>query len=155
MSLRTEVRASRDHDRSTSVLDAPRAPGDGPHMLFYLLTGGIAAVANYGSRFFFSRWLPFEFAVGAAYAIGMVCAFVLMRRFAFAPGRQGLLRQALIFAAVNLFALLQTLVVSSVLLRAVLPALGIESYAEALAHGVGVVVPVVTSYFGHRRFTFR
>jgi len=28
-------------------------------------------------------------------------------------------------------------------------------HGETMVHGIGVVVPVVTSYFGHKRWTFR
>jgi len=42
-----------------------------------------------------------------------------------------------------------------VLARWVLPSIGIVEHAEALAHLVGVLVPVVTSYFGHKRWSFR
>jgi hypothetical protein len=56
---------------------------------------------------------------------------------------------------VNLFALLQTLLASVALARWVLPSLGVVSRAEALAHLVGVLVPTVTSYFGHRMITFK
>ncbi len=123
--------------------------------LRYVAAGGLAAAANFGSRFVFSRWWPFEVAVVVAYLVGMLCAFVLMRRYAFGPGRQPLRRQVLIFAGINSLAVLQTLIVSSLLLRAVLPALGVSAHGEAIAHAVGVVVPVVTSYFGHQRLTFR
>src|SRR5688572_695318 len=33
----------------------------------FLLSGGFAALLNYGSRFVFSNWMPFELAVVAAY----------------------------------------------------------------------------------------
>ena len=42
----------------------------------YLASGGLAAVANFGSRFVFSRWLPYEAAVIGAYGVGMVTAFI-------------------------------------------------------------------------------
>ena len=50
--------------------------------------GGIAAAANWGSRFVVSRWMPFELAVVAAYVVGMCVAFALMRAFVFAAGDQ-------------------------------------------------------------------
>lgn len=124
-------------------------------VLGYLAAGGIAAAANFGSRFLFSRWLPFEAAVVAAYVVGMVTAFVLMRRFAFSAGRSSPRAQVLSFCAVNGAAVLQTVLVSALLARIVLPGLGVPGDHEALSHAVGVVVPVVTSYFGHRYLTFR
>jgi putative flippase GtrA len=52
-------------------------------------------------------------------------------------------------------AVLQTLVISLLLARWLLPSLGIVEHAEALAHLAGVLVLVVTSYFGHKFLTFR
>jgi putative flippase GtrA len=42
-----------------------------------------------------------------------------------------------------------------VLVHWVIPAFGVVNHAEAIAHLVGVLVPAVTSYFGHRMLTFR
>ena len=121
----------------------------------YLASGGIAAAANYGSRFVFSLWLPFEAAVVAAYLVGMVTAFLLMRRFAFTDSQTSTRQQVLGFCIVNGAAVLQTVLVSSLLARVVLPALGAPGNYEAISHAVGVAVPVITSDFGHRYLTFR
>lgn len=121
----------------------------------YLVSGAVAAAANLAARTLFSLWVPFELAVVLAYGVGMCTAFVLMRRFAFGPGQRGLAAQVSGFVAVNALALLQTLVVSSLLLRLGLPALELQHHAELIAHAVGVAVPVVTSYFGHKQVSFR
>ena len=123
--------------------------------LAFVVAGGIAAAATWGSRFVFSRWVSFEWAVVLAYGVGMVTAFVLMRSFVFAAGGRPLAGQAGRFIVVNIAALAQTFVVSVVLARWVLPWMGVQAHAEAIAHLVGVAVPVVTSYFGHRMYTFR
>ncbi len=126
-----------------------------PQFLSFVLAGGIAAAANWGSRFLFSMWVPFEAAVVLAYIVGMVTAFMLMRAFVFAAGGRRVFGQVGRFIVVNIAALAQTLVVSVVLARWVLPAIGVRDDAEAIGHLVGVAVPVVTSYFGHRLYTFR
>lgn len=127
----------------------------GPQFLRFVLAGGVAAAANYGSRFLFSAWLPYAAAITCAYLVGMAVAFTLMRQYVFSGAGQPLLPQVVKFTIVNLLALLQTLVVSLVLARWLLPAMGIESHVEAIAHLVGVVVPVFTSFIGHRQATFR
>lgn len=121
----------------------------------YLLSGGLASLANYGSRFVFSVWVPFEVAVVLAYMVGMCTAFLLMRRFAFRGGTRPAASQAMWFALINALAVAQTVAVSSAMLRLVLPALGVHAYAEALAHAAGVAAPVISSYFGHKWLTFR
>ena len=121
----------------------------------FLAAGGIAAAANWGSRIAFSHWMPFEAAVVAAYLVGMAIAFVLMRAFVFAAGERPVAVQAGRFALVNVAALAQTFLVSVLLARWILPALGVDDHAEAIAHLVGVAVPVATSFVGHRAYSFR
>lgn len=121
----------------------------------FLAAGGVAAAANFGSRFLFSVWLRYEWSIVLAYIVGMAVAFLLMRSYVFNARGKAPARQMVIFVAVNLLALLQTLLVSIALARWVLPYLGVVSRTEAIAHFVGVLVPVVTSYVGHRMFTFK
>jgi putative flippase GtrA len=121
----------------------------------FLGAGGIAAAANYGSRFAFSVWFSYPTAIVLAYLVGMAVAFVLMRQFVFSGRGKALVPQIFKFLVVNAFAAAQTLVVSLLLARWALPAIGVEEHGEALAHLVGVAVPIVTSYFGHRMATFR
>lgn len=121
----------------------------------FLVAGGIAALANYGSRFGFSVWFSYPVAIVLAYLVGMAVAFALMRQYVFAGRGKAIGPQALRFVGVNVLAVLQTLIVSLLLARWLLPATGIVEHAEAIAHAFGVAVPVVTSYFGHRLATFR
>lgn len=121
----------------------------------FLVTGGVAAGINFGSRIVFSNWLNFSAAVVLAYLCGMVTAFMLARLFVFQAGNQSVQRSAGFFVLVNLVAILQTWAISVLLLNVVLPWLGVTRFAPELAHGVGVVVPVFTSYLGHKRWSFR
>ena len=121
----------------------------------FLVAGGIAAAANVGSRILFSRLVGLELAVILAYLVGMTVAFVLMRSAVFPPSAAPIGRQVALFAAVNLAALLQTLVVTLLLARWLLPAAGIRSHIEEIAHIVGVGVPIVTSFFGHKYLSFK
>ena len=121
----------------------------------FLVAGGIAAAANVGSRILFSRLVGLELAVILAYLVGMTVAFVLMRAAVFPPSAAPIGRQVALFAAVNLAALLQTLVVTLLLARWLLPAAGLRSHVEEIAHIVGVCVPIVTSFFGHKYLSFK
>jgi putative flippase GtrA len=123
--------------------------------LYFILSGGLAAGLNWGSRFLFSQVLSFEVAVILAFLVGLLSGFVLMRFFVFDGIGKPIVPQAGKYIAVNFFALLQTLLISILLARWALPSVGITEHAEALGHLVGVLVPVVTSYFGHKFLTFR
>jgi putative flippase GtrA len=126
----------------------------GRQFLLFLLAGGIAALVNFGSRIGLSHVMPYVPAIVVAYLIGMATAFALNRAFVFTGAANPVAQQAWRFALVNLAAVAQTVVISLLLARWALPALGIVAHAETLAHAVGVVVPVFTSYFGHRHFSF-
>ena len=121
----------------------------------FLLTGGVAALVNVVSRIGFSTVVNFELAVLLAYAIGMVAAYILARRFVFLNSRTSIRRSFAAFALVNLFAVLQTWLVSVGLRNWLLPLLGIVVFRDLLAHGIGVAVPVVSSYFGHKHISFK
>lgn len=121
----------------------------------FLITGGIAALVNVLSRVLFSRWLDFSIAVVLAYGLGMVTAYLLARIFVFRETRQGTLRSVAYFCAVNGVALLQTWGASLLTLHYVLPSIGWTFQAPLIAHFVGVVIPVFTSYVGHKYLTFR
>lgn len=121
----------------------------------FLVAGGTAAAANFFSRMLFSMWLPYTIAIIAAYIVGMITAFFLNRIFVFRGATNSMKHQAAWFIAVNLAAVVQTIVISLVLARYVLPAFGLHQHVETIAHGFGVAVPVVTSYVGHSRLSFR
>ena len=99
--------------------------------------------------------MHYEWAIVLAFMVGLTVGFLLMRGYVFNARDKPLGRQVAIYAAVNFLALLQTLLVSIGLVRWVLPFVETVSRAEALAHLAGVLVPIVTSYFGHRMATFK
>ena len=90
-----------------------------------------------------------------AYVTGMITAFVLARILVFQNSQRTLHHSALYFILVNAVAVLQTWVISLLLLYQVLPYLGVNYLSEEIAHGVGVMIPVFTSYLGHKFLTFK
>jgi len=121
----------------------------------FLLTGGIAAAVNFGSRIAYNHWLDYSASIVVAYLTGMVTAFALARLFVFTKSSQGLHRSALIFALVNVIAVAQTWVISMVLAHYLLPYLGVQRFVPEIAHAVGIAFPVFTSYLGHKHWSFR
>ena len=122
--------------------------------LGFLLTGGLAAAVNFGSRILYNRWLDFSSAVVLAYLTGMVTAFILARSFVFTQSSQSVQRSAMFFVLVNGVAVLQTWAISMALYY-LLPIAGVTKWVPEIAHAVGVAVPVFTSYLGHKKFSFR
>lgn len=123
--------------------------------LLFLAAGGLAAGVNFGSRILMGQWLSYIPSIVIAYVLGMITAFTLNKLFVFNKASNQLHHQVMWFVAINVAAVLQTLLISLLLARWLLPVLGIDFHNETIAHGIGVAVPVVTSYIGHKHFSFR
>ena len=115
--------------------------------LVFLLTGGIAAAVNFGSRILYNQWMGFSAAIVLAYITGMVTAFVLARLFVFRNSQRALHQSALYFVLVNGWRTAD-LAISLLLADWLLPALGVHQYVHELAHAAGVVVPRVYQLSG-------
>lgn len=126
----------------------------------FLLAGGLAAICNFGSRFIYSIFVDFSLAVVLAFVTGLATGFLLNRLYVFTTSRNPVMEQMSWFLVINLLALAQTWGLS-VYLAGVLPELLFsgeasgQKWGEAIAHGAGILLPVFTSYLGHRYLTFR
>jgi putative flippase GtrA len=123
--------------------------------LIFLLTGGTAAVVNFGSCIVYNLWFDYSTSILIAYLTGMVTAFVLTRMFVFTETSLSVRRSAFYFSMVNVVAVSQTWAISMALANYVLPSMGISRFIPEIAHAVGVAFPVFTSYLGHKHWSFR
>lgn len=121
----------------------------------FIIVGGTAALINFLSRIFYSRFVSFRIAVLIAYITGMIVAFLLSKKYVFDQSSQPLIKQVYYFSLVNLFAVGQVWLISVGLAEYVLPAMHIELFREEVAHLVGISVPVFTSFIGHKKFSFK
>jgi putative flippase GtrA len=126
-----------------------------PQFRRFLVTGGLAAGVNLGSRYLLNRVMPFGVAVVLAYLLGMVTAYLLARKYVFTDSQRHHLDSSLRFALVNVVGIAQTTLVSIGLAEHVFPAVNFTWHAHDVAHLAGVVAPVFTSFVAHQRFTFR
>ena len=120
----------------------------------FLLSGGVAALANFGSRFLFSEFMSFEYAVTAAFFVGLGTGFLLARKFVFHKSANSLRVEIFYYLLVNLLALAQTWLLSVYLAAELVPLMGLQ-IGQASAHMAGIMLPTLTSYLGHKYFTFR
>jgi len=121
----------------------------------FLACGGVAAFVNIVARFVFSTFLVFEVAVLIAYAIGMVTAYVLFRKLVFGRSGRSVASEGYRFVLVNIVALGLVFSVSVLLARVVFPLIQFQWHAQDIAHVIAVAVPAISSYVGHKRYTFR
>lgn len=121
----------------------------------FVVAGLIAAAVNWLSRMAFSALgMSLTPAVICAYVLGMITAYVLMRMFVFEKSDHGAKGEIPRFILVNVVSLVQVWLVT-VGLDYWLPRIGFTWQTDAIAHGIGVASPILTSYFGHRYLTFR
>jgi putative flippase GtrA len=125
------------------------------NFLVFLIAGGFAAAVNWGSRIVYNVWMPYSSAIVVAYLTGMVTAFILTKIFVFTKSTQSTRRSIFFFCLVNLVAVLQTWLVSIGLVYYVFPRMGMNWHSRDIAHLVGVIVPVFTSYIGHKKWSFK
>lgn len=121
----------------------------------FVLVGAVAAAANIGSRIVFNLWTGFVPAMVLAFFVGLSTAFVLNRQWVFLRSGKRWFNEAAWFLLINLLGLAQTLAIAWLLARYLLPALGQTRLVPETAHSIGVIVPIVTSYLGHKHFTFK
>lgn len=120
----------------------------------FLIAGAIGAAANVGSRFIFSEFFRFEIAIVLAYFVGMSIAFIIMKIFVFNIQSNINITYIIKFSVVNCLAIAQTYLISIFFAYWLLPYLGVIDSTELYGHIVGVLFPVLTSYIGHKYFTF-
>lgn len=123
--------------------------------ILFIFTGGTAAAVNFCSRFIYNQWFSFSVSIVLAYITGMITAYLLARAFVFKASKQAVSKSILFFILINIFAVLQTWLISMWLAYQVLPALNVVEYTHEIAHAVGIVIPVFTSYIGHKRYSFK
>lgn len=134
---------------------APPAPMRVVEFLRFLAAGGVAALANLISRWAFNFVMPFELAVVLAYIVGMAIAFYLFQRLIFADPGTPMRRRMIRFVQVNLVGMALAWMLSVVLARSLLPMIGWTFLPLETAHSIGVAAPAISSYFGHKFYTWR
>lgn len=109
---------------------------------------------NLSARALFSMFVSYEVAIVFAYFVGMATAWTLMRVLVFKTTNERADGEILRFFVVNMIGLLQVSVVSSVLVDQVDLIVNNIKISEAVAHLLGLISIVFTSYLLHSKFTY-
>jgi putative flippase GtrA len=120
----------------------------------FVLIGGFATCVNLAARAVLDLATSYEVAIVLAFPIALTTAFTLNRTFVFDGSTGDWKLQYWRFFLVNLATLAQILLVSVAFARFILPAIGFRWHAELVAHAIGLLSPIPTSYWAHKRFTF-
>lgn len=126
-----------------------------PPLVRFLALGGVAAGVNLLARWALQPLIGFEVAVALAYVCGMVVAYTLFRAFVFGASGRSVASEAWRFTLVNLVSMALVWLISVGLARLAFPALGFTWFADDIAHFIGVLSPALTSWLGHKKYTFK
>ncbi|MDY6979491.1 MAG: GtrA family protein [Pseudomonadota bacterium] len=121
----------------------------------FLVVGGFAALVNFVSRIIINEWVGYRLAVVLAYLVGMLTAFILSKIYVFEKSGRHHWHELRDFTLVNLLAVIQVWLISVGLAEYLFPAMGYTFYAPEVAHLIGLAIPAVTSYLGHKYYSFR
>ena len=128
---------------------------DHNEFLQFLLVGGLAAGVNFVSRIGFSELVSYRVAIVLAYLIGMLTAFILSKHYVFEKSGRHFKDELRDFTIVNIVAVIQVWLISVGLAEYFFPYIAFTFYPEEVAHLIGLGIPAITSYFGHKYFSFR
>jgi putative flippase GtrA len=120
----------------------------------FLVVGGTAAVLHWVARFTLSIWMPFWLAVIFAYAIGMVCAFVLNSKFIFPNSTKPRSEQARSFVLINL-GFFPVVALFAMQFNSWLKMWGMLLYTEEVAHALAILIPMFATFLLYKFHTFR
>lgn len=133
---------------------AEATPAGNRQFLRFVAVGGFAAAVNVLARWLLDPFMPYSAAIVLAYLVGMVTAFTLSKLYVFEQSGRPAHSEFIRFTLVNLAAVVQVWAVSIGLAEYLFPWLGLDAHRHDIAHVIGVAVPVVTSYLGHKYFSF-
>ncbi len=128
-----------------------------PHTQFirFLISGGISTLINLLARFCFSFFINYLAAIVVSYLIGMITSYIIFKLWVFQPQRHRALEQLSYYLLINLLGLAQTIVISLLFFHYIFTGIGDTMLRETLSHIIGLGVPIITSYIGHKHLTFR
>ena len=121
----------------------------------FLMVGGFSAGVNFLSRIGFSELVSYRSAIILAYLVGMITAFLLSKHYVFEKNGRHFKDELRDFTIVNIFAVIQVWLISVGLAEYFFPYISFTFYPEEVAHLIGLAIPVISSYFGHKYFSFR
>ncbi|MDA9637002.1 GtrA family protein [SAR86 cluster bacterium] len=120
-----------------------------------MLTGGIAALANLVARFILNFYISFEIAVIFAYFIGVLVAYFLTRIYVFIPKKGASSNEFFRFVQVNILSAIIVWSVSVFLQNIFFPYISYSLYSKEISHLIGVLSPILFSFFAHKFYTFK
>lgn len=126
-----------------------------PQYVRFLAVGGVAALLHWLARIFLSLHLPYVWSVVISYFAGLSVAFVLNKIYVFPNSLLPLDRQLNRFFLVNVITMPLVWLTAIALERFLGSLIFNTELRQALAHGVAVTIPAVSSFIAYKFFAFK
>lgn len=126
-----------------------------PQFIRFLLVGGFSAVVNFSVGYLSADYLPLNIDYILGHLSGMVVAFILFELLVFGKADHERHKSIGAFILINLLAVVQTYIIGTALEGHFFPSIGYTFFADELARAIAIMVPVVSSFIGHKHITFR
>ena len=114
----------------------------------------MAALLHWLSRIWFSTFLEFEVAVFLSYFVGLIVAFVLNKVYVFPKSTVDTSAQIRRFIVVNTITLPLVWLTSLFLVKTLTFIVDMQ-LREAVAHGIAVALPAISSFVAYKLFAFK
>lgn len=121
----------------------------------FLFLGGLAAAVNFFSRIALGHFMSYLESMIVSYLLGFGVAYFLFRHYAFPSTQNNYKRELFYFVMVNILGIIQTCLISIALFDYGLNFITSTLLREEVAHLIGIGVPAISSYFGHKYLTFK
>ncbi|MFL5334494.1 MAG: GtrA family protein [Geminicoccaceae bacterium] len=120
----------------------------------FVVAAGLSVPVNLAARVLLSRVMAYEVAIVLSHLCGMLVAYALTRTLVFGTSGRHTSIELARFALINLMSLFVTWLFAVGLLRLVFPQIGFDKSPQLAAHVLALAVASVTSFYGHRRYSF-
>jgi putative flippase GtrA len=119
----------------------------------FILFGIILATFNFFLRILFSTVIDFAYAIIFSQIFSMILAFLCFKKFVFFSSKKNS-RSAPRFFILNIYSLCQVWIVSMFFATHIFPLFDVTSFKYELSHFIGLSSTALTSFIGHKFWTF-
>jgi putative flippase GtrA len=126
--------------------------------LRFLLVGGIAALANFLSRFAFQAFFPYTFSVALAFSLGTVISFILNRSYTFAAYDEKAMVQFIKFILIAIVGIALAAAIAwlcMAIYKISEMALVNERQMESIAHIIAIFLITFYNFLAMKYFSFK
>ena len=122
--------------------------------LYFIFSGGTATILNWSSRIIFRFYLDLIPSAAISYFLGLICAFLLYRRFVFPFSQVPIKTQSIRFLLIQFSVMPFVLIIFSQL-SLILSNTELGSFSEPLAYALSLLTTPLITFILYKFFAFK